>query len=150
MFTFKNDDLKRIEAVLGGRFLTENRCHRMVLENAEERRKLSFEIYSDIPIGKRKGNLISVYTAASHLQLHFCSGYVASDMLGEVTFVSQGDKKLSGLIIEKGAAMLGVGYRFGKWLPMVTWGRFQGNYIDPATPDEQAAALARPGSRRGS
>jgi hypothetical protein len=104
MFTFKNDDLKRIEAVLGGRFLTENRCHRMVIENAEERRKLSFEIYSDIPIGKRKGNLISVYTAASHLQLHFCSGYVASDMLGEVTFVSQNDGKLSGLIIEKGAA----------------------------------------------
>lgn len=42
---------------------------------------------------------------------------------------------------EDWAAMLGVGYRFGKWLPMVTWGRFQGNYIDPATPDERWYAL---------
>jgi len=104
MFTFKADDLKRIENVLAGVFRTEDHYHRMVLENIEERRKLSFEIYSDIPIGKRHGNLVSVYTAASHLQLHFCSGYVVSEMLGEVTFVSQGEGKLSGLIIEKGAA----------------------------------------------
>ena len=104
MFTFKADDLKRIENVLAGVFRTEDHYHRMVLENIEERRKLSFEIYSDIPIGKRRGNLVSVYTAASHLQLHFCSGYVVSEMLGEVTFVSQGEGKLSGLIIEKGAA----------------------------------------------
>jgi hypothetical protein len=38
---------------------------------------------------------------------------------------------------EDWAAMLGVGYRFGKWLPMITWGRFRGNYIDPTTPDER-------------
>jgi hypothetical protein len=42
---------------------------------------------------------------------------------------------------EDWAAMLGVGYRFGKWLPMITWGRFRGNYIDPATPDERWWAL---------
>jgi hypothetical protein len=104
MFTFKEEDYKNIEKVLEGRFKAEGRCHRMVLENAEERRKLSFEIYSDIPIGKKRGNLISVYTASSHLQLHFCSGYVVSEMLGEATFISQHDGKLSGLIIEKGAA----------------------------------------------
>lgn len=28
------------------------------------------------------------------------------------------------------AYLLGVGYRVGKWLPMVTWSRFQGNYTD--------------------
>jgi hypothetical protein len=103
MFTFKESDLKEIEAVLGGRFRSEDRCHRMVLENTEEKRKLSLEIYSDIPIGRKTGNLISVYTASSHLQLHFCSGYVTSGMLGEVTFVAQCGEALSGLIIEKGA-----------------------------------------------
>jgi hypothetical protein len=104
MFTFNATDLKQIEAVLEGRFRSEDHCHRMVLENVEENRKLSLEIYSDVPIGKRRGNLISVYTAAAHLQLHFCSGYVTSEMLGEVTFVSRHEGKLSGLIIEKGAA----------------------------------------------
>ncbi len=104
IFDAEIDDLKKIEAVLEGRFRSEDRCHRMVLDNREENRKLSFEIYSDVPIGKRRGNLISVYTAAAHLQLHFCSGYVVSEMLGEVTFVSRQEGKLSGLIIEKGAA----------------------------------------------
>jgi hypothetical protein len=104
MFTLTQDDFGKIEAVLGGLFRTEDRCHRMVLENAEENRKLSLEIYSDIPIGNRRGNLISVYTAAAHLQLHFCSAYVVSEMLGEVTFVSRHGEKLSGLIIERGAA----------------------------------------------
>ena len=104
MFTFNANDLKQIEAVLDGRFRSEDHCHRMVLENVEDNRKLSLEIYSDVPIGKRRGNLISVYTAAAHLQLHFCSGYVVSEMLGEVTFVSRHEDKLSGLIIEKGAA----------------------------------------------
>jgi hypothetical protein len=104
MFTFNASDLKKIEAVLEGRFRTEDRCHRMVLENAEENRKLSLEVYSDVPIGKKRGNLISVYTAAAHLQLHFCTGFVVSEMLGEVTFVARHEDKLSGLIIEKGAA----------------------------------------------
>jgi hypothetical protein len=49
----------------------------------------------------RAGNLISVYTQSAHLQLHFCSGYVISDMLGEVTFVGEQGGKLSGLIIER-------------------------------------------------
>ncbi|MFC1565212.1 hypothetical protein ACFL6G_09770, partial [candidate division KSB1 bacterium] len=65
---------------------------------------LALEIYSQIPIGVTTGNLISVYTNNTHLQLHFCSGYVVSDMLGEVTFIGEDKDKLSGLTIEKEAA----------------------------------------------
>ena len=104
MFRFATDDLKRISAVLGQEFRKSENCHRLVLDNAKENRRLSLEIYSGIPIGKKRGNLISVYTASSHLQLHFCSGYVVSEMLGEVTFVGECGERLSGLIIEKGAA----------------------------------------------
>lgn len=105
MFQFSDSDFSRIEHVLEGKFEKEDdSCYRMVIQNTEEKRKLSFEIYPDICIGKSKGNLISVYTSTSHLQLQFCSGYVVSDMLGEVTFVSECGSKLSGLIIEKGAA----------------------------------------------
>ena len=78
--------------------------YRMYLENPQEGRKLTLEIYPDIPIGTRKGTLITVYTPTAHLQLQFCSGYVVSEMLGEVTFIGTSEGKLSGLIIEKGAA----------------------------------------------
>ncbi len=77
--------------------------YRMVLDHAESGRRLSLEIYLDIPIGKKKGNLISVFTPSSHLQLHFCSGFVVSHALGEVTFVAINKGKLCGLIIEKEA-----------------------------------------------
>jgi hypothetical protein len=78
--------------------------YRMYLENPQEGRKLTLEIYPDIPIGTRKGTLITVYTPTAHLQLQFCSGYVVSELLGEVTFIGTSEGKLSGLIIEKGAA----------------------------------------------
>ncbi len=102
--TFNKKDFETIEKALEGSFEQEDRCRRMVLENREEGRKLVLEIYPGILIGTTKGNLISVYTASSHLQLHFCSGYVVSDMLGEVTFISEIEDRISGLIIEKGAA----------------------------------------------
>lgn len=102
-FTFSEKDYKKIAKVLGGEFRHIDQSCRLVLENEEEKRKISLEIYNDIPIGKRRGNLISVYTASSHMQLHFCSGYVVSEMLGEVTFVAECGEKVSGLIVEKGA-----------------------------------------------
>lgn len=77
---------------------------RLYLDNPSEGRRLTLEIYPDMAIGKRRGTLISVYTPTAHLQLHFCTGYVISEMLGEVTFVGMERGKMSGLIIEKGAA----------------------------------------------
>ncbi len=103
-FQFQKKDYCKIEKVLGAEFVESDQCCRLVLENKEEDRKLSLEIYSDIVIGDRKGCLISVYTRSTHLQLHHCSGYVVSGMLGEVTFVGECGDKVSGLIIERGAA----------------------------------------------
>ena len=102
-FQFKKNDFKKIASVLESDFKKCDRCYRMVLINDKEERKLSLEIYPDIPIGKKKGSLISVYTRTTHLQLHFCSGFVVSEMLGEVTFIAEAEGRLSGLIIEKGA-----------------------------------------------
>ena len=103
-FHFTKVDFKRIEKVLNQSFEKSDTSVRMVLENQAENRKVSIEIFPDIKIGHRTGNLISVYTNTTHLQLHFCSGYVVSEMLGEVTFVGEHNGRLSGLIIEKGAA----------------------------------------------
>ena len=103
-FSFVKDDFEKIARVLGARFKQHEHCHRLVLINEPENRRLSLEIYPDIPIGRDRGNLISVYTPFTHSQLHFCSGYVTSEMLGEVTFIGECGGRLSGLIIEKGAA----------------------------------------------
>ncbi len=72
--------------------------------NLEERRTLSLEIFPETSLGKTRGMLVVVYTGNSHLQLHNCTGYVISEELGEVTFVSESDNRLSGMVVERGAS----------------------------------------------
>jgi hypothetical protein len=95
--------VKKIAEALQTEFKERGNNYRMVIDHAESGRRLSLEIYPNIPIGKKKGNLISVFTPSSHLQLHFCTGFVVSQALGEVTFVAENKGKLCGLIIEKEA-----------------------------------------------
>jgi hypothetical protein len=100
-FTFKKTDYKKLSRVLGVPAKHMGNNIRFELEGKEPQRKLALEIYPGITIGKRRGNLVSVYTPNAHLQLHFCSGFVISDMLSEVTFVGESNGKLCGLIVEK-------------------------------------------------
>lgn len=100
-FVFKPSDFLKLGRALGVEGKPRGNNVRYELENASARRKLAVEVYSDIPIGKLHGNLVTVYTHNAHLQLHFCSGYVVSEMLGEVTFIGEHDGKVSGLIVEK-------------------------------------------------
>ncbi len=101
---FNKTDINKIAKTLDVDPVFEENHVKFILNNEEAGRKLALEIYSQIPIGNTVGNLISVYTSNSHLQLHFCSGYVVSSMLGEVTFIGEDKDKLSGLTIEKQAA----------------------------------------------
>lgn len=100
-FEFKESDIKKIAQVLGVPIKHRGSNYRFELENKSLNRKLALEIYPSINIGQRKGNLISVYTSTAHLQLHFCTGYVVSKLLGEITFVAESDGKLSGLTVER-------------------------------------------------
>lgn len=103
-FEFSTEKIKEIEKVLDVSFSQRDNQYRATLENQENNRKLTIEIYPEIPIGEKKGNLVSVFTPSSHIQLHFCSGFVASEILGEVTFVGSHNGYVSGIIVEKGAA----------------------------------------------
>ncbi len=100
-FDFKSQDIRRIASVLGVAAKHKGNNFRFEIDNKLLRRKLALEIYPDIPIGNKRGNLVSVYTPTAHLQLPFWSGYVIREMLGEVTSVGEHDGKLSGLIIER-------------------------------------------------
>lgn len=100
-FSIKPSDIRKLEKTFGVQARSMGDNVRFELAPADAHRKLALEVYSQIQIGRQKGTLISVYTENAHLQLHFCSGYVVSELLGEVTFVAEQDGKLSGLIIER-------------------------------------------------
>ncbi len=102
MNKFTENDVARVVSVLGvERYTFHDDHYRIRLENREEKRVLTLEIYPKIQLGDKDGMLVVVYTASSHLQLHNCSGYVCSEELGEVTFVAETNGTLSGLVVEQ-------------------------------------------------
>jgi hypothetical protein len=101
---FTPAEIKKIERVLGTTVQRVGSTLRFKIVSAEPpHRSLVLEVYSQMRIGKKTGNMVSVFTENAHLQLHFCTAFVVSESLGEVTFVAESGNKLSGLIIEKGA-----------------------------------------------
>src|SRR5450759_2246481 len=100
-FVFTASDFTKLGKALGVEGKARGNNVRFEVENSSTNRKLAVEVYSNISIGKQRGNLVTVYTHNAHLQLHFCSGYIVSEILGEVTFIGEHDGKVSGLIIEK-------------------------------------------------
>jgi len=100
-FVFKQSDINKIGKLLGVTPRASGSMQRFEIGGKDGQYKLALELYPNIRIGSRRGNLISIYTESAHLQLHFCSGYVVSEMLGEVTFIGEQEGRLSGLIVEK-------------------------------------------------
>lgn len=99
--SFRKSDIAAIGKVLGITAKPKGNNVRFELTNAKERRQLALEIYPGIMIGRKKGNLISAYTHNTHFQLHFCDGYVVSEDVGEVTFISESKDKMSAIVIER-------------------------------------------------
>jgi hypothetical protein len=105
MAKFTEEDAKKIGAVLGAeKIMFEKDHYRLKITNKPDKRVLVFEIYPETLLGRVRGMLVVVYTGNSHLQLHNCSGFVISEELSEVTFVTETEERLSGLVIEKGAS----------------------------------------------
>src|SRR3989338_2871842 len=98
---FSDKDIKKIQKVLKVVPQSSGSAVRFEIKSPQLGRSLALEIYREIDIGSRQGSLISVYTSNAHLQLHFCTGFVTSELLGEVTFVGESDGTLSGLTIER-------------------------------------------------
>lgn len=103
-YQFKEDDFKKIAAILQCEVVERTDCRRFLLVNEEDHRKLTLEIYPEVENPGGKTNLISVYTGNSHIQLHQVVGYVPSESLGEVLFISGTAEAISGLIIAREAS----------------------------------------------
>ena len=103
---FTKEKIAEIVRFFGEPEITDLQDHyRLKLVNTEEKRQLSLEIYPKTSLGENaEGALVVVYTHNCHLQLHNCTGFIISDELGEITFISESAGKISGLVIEREAA----------------------------------------------
>lgn len=105
---FSDEDFEQIGLVLGVSPKREKSVVRYELKDETSGRRLSLEITVglDLPDDLRDeqpGNLVSVYAASSFLQLQGCTGFIASDELGEVIFFARRGGLTNGLVIEREA-----------------------------------------------
>ena len=108
LFTFSDEDFDRIGSVLGVSPKHEKSVVRYELRDETSGRRLSLEVTRnlDLPEDVREeqpGNLVSVYAASSFLQLQGCTGFIASQELGEVIFFARRGGITNGLVIEREA-----------------------------------------------
>jgi hypothetical protein len=96
------DDIARIIGADQVEWETDH--YRLKVIAQQVKRMLVLEIYPETTLGKTKGSMVVVYAGGAHLQLHNCSGFVLSEELGEVTFVGETERFISGLVVEKEAA----------------------------------------------
>lgn len=79
--------------------------YRYQVSDQETGRKITLEIFPEMQIGNRNGNLLAVYTPVGLMQLHFCTNFITSEELGEVIFFAEAKDKLTGFIISKDAGL---------------------------------------------
>ncbi|MCB0279409.1 MAG: hypothetical protein KDD94_07905 [Calditrichaeota bacterium] len=100
-FKFTEKHIKKIEKTLGIQAIKRSNHYRFEFKNVQKNLGLNIELYPDTPIGNRSGNLITIYTNYGIQQLHFCTGFIASELLGEITFIGEQIDHFNAFVIEK-------------------------------------------------
>ncbi len=100
---FSSENIQEIGIVLGTEAKRTGNVYRLELKDDSGTRKLALEIHVGLEVGGQQINMVSVYATNTFLQLHNCTGFVASDLLNQVTFFGKQEGLVSGLIIEKEA-----------------------------------------------
>lgn len=107
-FSFSEADIERIAAVLDTSPQHENGLVRFELHDEESGRRISVEIQTRLDLPQHlaqngASSLISVYASSSFLQLQRCTGFIASEELGEVIFFARQGGATNGLVVEREA-----------------------------------------------
>jgi hypothetical protein len=102
-FDFTSSHASEISSVLGVPFKQTADVLRYELHDEASGRKLALEIHTGLNVNGHRTNLVSVYSAQTFLQLHNCTGFIASDLLEQVTFYGKTGELTTGLIVEKSA-----------------------------------------------
>lgn len=105
-FSFSDADFNRIADVLGVQPKNDQGVIRFELQNETNGRRLALEINPSLVLSASEGsnepmNLVSVYAPSSFLQLQQCTGFIASDELGEVIFFARNAGTTNGLVVER-------------------------------------------------
>ncbi len=107
-YSFADTDFERIAAALGVDAEREGGTLRFSLKHEASGRRLAVEITPEVELPEGIATesttaLISVYGSNSFLQLHDCSGLMASEELGEVIFFARQGGRVNGLVVERAA-----------------------------------------------
>lgn len=108
-FTFSDADFDRLARALGAAPKREGTLVRFELKDAESGRRLVLEVQPRLELPpslageEAPTGLVSVYGMNAFLQLHGCTGYLASEELGEVIFFARRGGLTNGLVVERGA-----------------------------------------------
>lgn len=107
-FEFSDADIERIASVLGVSVKRDNATARFELSDETSGRRLVLELTLELELPSTVAehtpdNLVSVYAPNSFLQLHGCTGYVASHEMGEVIFFARKGETANGLVVERQA-----------------------------------------------
>lgn len=105
-YKFTKRDFKKIAKALNAKDpITANNHIRIEVEDIISGRKVAMEIYPELEIGDRVGNLVQIFTPLGLFQLHFCTDYVVSEELGEVILFAENGDKISGFVVSKDAGI---------------------------------------------
>lgn len=103
-YSFSKSDIERIEHVLGVTCKRTDDMARFELSDASSGRRITLEIHDPVVLpGGETTSLVSVYASSSFLQIQGCTGFKASQELGEVIFVARSGETANGLVVEREA-----------------------------------------------
>jgi len=109
-FAFTDADFERIGGALAGTPAREGALVRFALLDEESGRRLALEILPTVSLPEAaRGDdgpttaVVSTYGPGAFLQLHGCTGYLASEELGEVIFFARAGRRVAGLVVERAA-----------------------------------------------
>lgn len=106
--TFSDADIDRIAEVLGVPLKQEGEVFRFKLHDETSGRRITLEITRGLILpetvaDEMPGNLVSIMAPCSLLQLQGCTGFIASQELGEVIFFARRAGVTNGLVVEREA-----------------------------------------------
>ncbi len=108
-FTFSDDDFDRLAAAFGVEPKRDGPVVRFEMKDAESGRRLVLEIQPEVALpdgladAETPTGLVSVYGMNAFLQLQGCTGFIASEELGEAIFFARKHDTTNGLVVERGA-----------------------------------------------
>lgn len=102
---FTPENIEEISRIFGNEPKKTGQVYRFAVTSDSNEFRIALEIHLGLDIENKKTNIVSVYSHNVFLQLHNCTGFVASDTLQQVTFFGKMGGQTTGLIVEKNGAV---------------------------------------------